>query len=97
MLMCLFRGILTCMLNFFACLSVIDSYDHFSFQAVEYDGKFFVSPGTATGAWTGLFNGSAFSLSLDWPFGLIYSIGNQRHRLLSWTYKDLLSSPMFIN
>jgi hypothetical protein len=24
------------------------------FQAVEYDGKFFVNPGSATGAWTGL-------------------------------------------
>lgn len=25
-----------------------------SFQAVEYDGKFFVNPGSATGAWTPL-------------------------------------------
>ena len=30
------------------------------FQAIEYDGKFFVNPGTATGAWTGLFNGYSF-------------------------------------
>lgn len=29
----------------------------FSFQAVEYDNKFFVNPGTATGAWTGSHNG----------------------------------------
>ena len=27
------------------------------FQAVEYDGRFFVNPGSATGAWTGLWNG----------------------------------------
>ncbi|KAF5364635.1 hypothetical protein D9758_005556 [Tetrapyrgos nigripes] len=26
-------------------------------QAVEYDDRFFVNPGSATGAWTGLFNG----------------------------------------
>ncbi|KAK7030426.1 Vacuolar protein sorting-associated protein 29 [Paramarasmius palmivorus] len=26
-------------------------------QAIEYDNKFFVNPGSATGAWTGLFNG----------------------------------------
>ncbi|THU79474.1 retrograde transporter [Dendrothele bispora CBS 962.96] len=26
-------------------------------QAVEYDNRFFVNPGSATGAWTGLFNG----------------------------------------
>ena len=28
-----------------------------SVQAVEYENKFFVNPGTATGAWTGAFNG----------------------------------------
>ncbi|KAK1220323.1 Vacuolar protein sorting-associated protein 29 [Marasmius sp. AFHP31] len=28
-------------------------------QAVEYDNRFFVNPGSATGAWTGLFNGDA--------------------------------------
>ncbi|KAJ4490308.1 Metallo-dependent phosphatase-like protein [Lentinula aciculospora] len=27
-------------------------------QAVEYDGRFFLNPGTATGAWTGAWNGS---------------------------------------
>jgi len=33
-------------------------HDHSSrFQAVEYDGRFFVNPGSATGAWTGLWNG----------------------------------------
>ncbi|KAF9265371.1 Metallo-dependent phosphatase, partial [Marasmius fiardii PR-910] len=26
-------------------------------QAVEYDNRFFVNPGSATGAWTGLYNG----------------------------------------
>ncbi|KAF9078486.1 retrograde transporter [Rhodocollybia butyracea] len=26
-------------------------------QAVEYDGRFFLNPGTATGAWTGAWNG----------------------------------------
>ena len=30
------------------------------FQAIEYDGKFFVNPGTATGAWTGAYNGHVF-------------------------------------
>jgi hypothetical protein len=30
------------------------------FQAIEYDNKFFVNPGTATGAWTGAFNGHVF-------------------------------------
>jgi hypothetical protein len=28
-----------------------------SFQAIEYGGRFFVNPGSATGAWTGLHNG----------------------------------------
>ncbi len=28
-----------------------------SFQAVEYDGRFFVNPGSATGAWIGSYNG----------------------------------------
>ncbi|KAF8515311.1 Metallo-dependent phosphatase-like protein [Hysterangium stoloniferum] len=28
-----------------------------TFQATEYNGQFFVNPGSATGAWTGLFNG----------------------------------------
>ncbi len=27
------------------------------FQAVEYDGRFFVNPGSATGAWIGTYNG----------------------------------------
>ncbi|KAF5309571.1 hypothetical protein D9619_012421 [Psilocybe cf. subviscida] len=27
------------------------------FQAIQYDNKFFVNPGTATGAWSGSFNG----------------------------------------
>ncbi|KAH9475730.1 Vacuolar protein sorting-associated protein 29 [Psilocybe cubensis] len=27
------------------------------FQAIEYDNRFFVNPGTATGAWTGTLNG----------------------------------------
>ncbi|KAG6844850.1 Vacuolar protein sorting-associated protein 29 [Tephrocybe sp. NHM501043] len=29
----------------------------FSFQAIEKDNKFFVNPGSATGAWSGAFNG----------------------------------------
>lgn len=33
------------------------------FQAVEYDGRFFVNPGSATGAWTGLWNGCVFTWS----------------------------------
>ena len=28
-----------------------------SFQAVEYDNRFFVNPGSATGAWIGNING----------------------------------------
>ncbi|KAJ7582972.1 Metallo-dependent phosphatase [Mycena floridula] len=35
---------------------LVSGHTH-SVQAVEYDGKFFVNPGSATGAWTGLFNG----------------------------------------
>jgi hypothetical protein len=37
------------------------------FQAVEYDGRFFVNPGSATGAWTGLWNGcvSCGDVALD--------------------------------
>lgn len=27
------------------------------FQAIDHDNKFFVNPGTATGAWAGTFNG----------------------------------------
>jgi len=27
-------------------------------QAIEYDGRFFLNPGTATGAWTGAWNGA---------------------------------------
>jgi len=42
------------------------------FQAVEYDGRFFVNPGSATGAWTGLWNGY---VSYDGPVG--GSIGMQ--------------------
>ena len=34
------------------------------FQAIEYDNKFFVNPGTATGAWTGAFNGHVFRFSM---------------------------------
>ncbi|KAJ9115026.1 Vacuolar protein sorting-associated protein 29 [Naganishia vaughanmartiniae] len=29
------------------------------FEAFEYEGKFFVNPGSATGAWSGLWNGEA--------------------------------------
>ncbi|KAF4576333.1 Vacuolar protein sorting-associated protein 29 [Pleurotus pulmonarius] len=32
---------------------LISGHTH-TFQAIEYDGKFFVNPGSATGAWTGL-------------------------------------------
>lgn len=31
-----------------------------SFQAVEYDGHFFVNPGSASGAWIGAVNGCVF-------------------------------------
>ena len=37
------------------------------FQAVEYDGRFFVNPGSATGAWTGLWNGCVPHCSLAGP------------------------------
>jgi vacuolar protein sorting-associated protein 29 len=33
------------------------SYLLYRFQAIEMDNKFFVNPGSATGAWTGSFNG----------------------------------------
>ncbi|EIW78713.1 Metallo-dependent phosphatase [Coniophora puteana RWD-64-598 SS2] len=32
---------------------LVSGHTH-TFQAIEYDGKFFVNPGSATGAWTGL-------------------------------------------
>lgn len=32
--------------------------DH-RFEAFEFEGRFFVNPGSATGAWSGLWNGSA--------------------------------------
>jgi hypothetical protein len=28
-----------------------------SFQAIDYDGRFFVNPGSATGAWSSYLNG----------------------------------------
>lgn len=31
------------------------------FQATEYDGKFFLNPGTATGAWSGAFSEYAYA------------------------------------
>jgi len=35
---------------------ISDRRRHFvSFQAIEYDGRFFVNPGSATGAWSGSF------------------------------------------
>lgn len=36
-----------------------------SFQAREHDNKFFVNPGSATGAWTGAFNGYILYASLS--------------------------------
>ncbi|THH13599.1 hypothetical protein EW146_g6641 [Bondarzewia mesenterica] len=35
---------------------LVSGHTH-TFQALEYDGHFFVNPGSATGAWTGAFNG----------------------------------------
>ncbi|KAH9887349.1 Metallo-dependent phosphatase [Cubamyces sp. BRFM 1775] len=35
---------------------LVSGHTH-TFQAVEYDGRFFVNPGSATGAWIGTFNG----------------------------------------
>ncbi|KAH7886980.1 Metallo-dependent phosphatase [Phlebopus sp. FC_14] len=34
---------------------LVSGHTH-TFQAIEYDGRFFVNPGSATGAWTGLHN-----------------------------------------
>ena len=43
------------------CTLLIERWDQpRRFQAVEYDGRFFVNPGSATGAWTGLWNGYVF-------------------------------------
>ena len=38
------------------------------FQAIEYDGHFFVNPGSATGAWTGAWNGSVLFRLLYYSF-----------------------------
>ncbi len=35
------------------------------FQAIDHDNKFFVNPGTATGAWAGTFNGYGHVLVPD--------------------------------
>ncbi|KZT07859.1 Metallo-dependent phosphatase [Laetiporus sulphureus 93-53] len=35
---------------------LVSGHTH-TFQAVEYDGRFFVNPGSATGAWTGAVHG----------------------------------------
>ncbi|KAI0699145.1 Metallo-dependent phosphatase [Cerioporus squamosus] len=35
---------------------LVSGHTH-TFQAVEYDGRFFVNPGSATGAWIGSYNG----------------------------------------
>ncbi|KAG1747410.1 Metallo-dependent phosphatase [Suillus lakei] len=35
---------------------LVSGHTH-TFQAIEYDGRFFVNPGSATGAWTGSYNG----------------------------------------
>ncbi|KAL0946509.1 hypothetical protein HGRIS_012725 [Hohenbuehelia grisea] len=34
---------------------LVSGHTH-TFQAIEHDNKFFVNPGSATGAWTGLYN-----------------------------------------
>ncbi|TFY51432.1 hypothetical protein EVG20_g11005 [Dentipellis fragilis] len=36
---------------------LVSGHTH-TFQAIEYDSRFFVNPGSATGAWTGAFNGA---------------------------------------
>jgi vacuolar protein sorting-associated protein 29 len=35
------------------------------FEAFEFEGRFFVNPGSATGAWSGLWNGSALGACLS--------------------------------
>lgn len=56
--MCLFQGI---RIRVLTPQPLHDSWHsdviQISFQAIEYDGRFFVNPGSATGAWTGSYNG----------------------------------------
>ena len=61
------------------------------FQAVEYDGRFFVNPGSATGAWTGSWNGCVCH-SGRWTVDHKSeahpdSAGNRRLHLRLWTYR----------
>ena len=37
--------------------AAVHSFSFSRFQAVEYDNRFFVNPGSATGAWIGSYNG----------------------------------------
>ncbi|KAN0084170.1 Metallo-dependent phosphatase-like protein [Tylopilus felleus] len=45
---------------------LISGHTHI-FQAIEYDGRFFVNPGSATGAWMGLHNSGMLMASLCDP------------------------------
>jgi Calcineurin-like phosphoesterase superfamily domain len=46
------------------------------FQAIQYDNLFFVNPGSATGAWSGSYNGCVLILAIDQFQILIISIPN---------------------
>ena len=53
--MCMYRTLRSISLNLVVLSLLLWLEFRFRFQATEYDGRFFLNPGTATGAWTGAF------------------------------------------
>ncbi|KAJ6499422.1 Metallo-dependent phosphatase [Mycena sanguinolenta] len=74
---------------------LISGHTHI-FQAREHDNKFFVNPGTATGAWTGAFNGDptpSFALmDIQGPVVVTYVYqlieGEVRVEKIEWRKED---------
>jgi predicted phosphodiesterase len=67
-----------------------------SFQAREHDNKFFVNPGSATGAWTGAFNGYVLYPFLQICL-LTRTTATRPRPLRSWISRGLWLSPMYIS
>ncbi len=43
----------------------LESVNSRRFEAFDYEGRFYVNPGSATGAWSGLWNGWAKDLQIS--------------------------------
>lgn len=82
---------------------LISGHTH-TVQAVEYENKFFVNPGSATGAWTGLFNGDptpSFALmDIQGPVVVTYIYqlidGEVRVEKVEWRKEDHIAAPQRI-